>query len=323
MGHHTSFDIPNNASHMQGLPVEILELVMIACAFPPPSIYFTSDYSRAPKWINITYVCRHWCQVALQCPHLWTHITNSLSASWVVALLNRSGTQALAVEIHGTLLAVPALESHLPAHISRVRHLRLDFYQISDHLERTAVGVLATPAPILESLIINNSTNLNLGEGLFAGYTPRLQRLCINHDLHVLPRFLLSNLTHLEIERASTIEEMIATLRWTPLLETLSLTLHDFPFSQTFDDIIHLPNLSNLELSGMEVYDGCAYFLRQVQLPPTVDIRVSLHNITNRNTGKVLSDMLGSCPPPKSNNSTPFTYLKIKIWRYQDPIFEG
>ncbi|ETW84786.1 hypothetical protein HETIRDRAFT_103281 [Heterobasidion irregulare TC 32-1] len=185
--------------------------------------------------------------------------------------------------------------------------------------------LISAPAPLLESLVIRNPTvDLDLGDDFLAGYVPRLRRLQLDHHMQSLPMFLLPNLTHLEIERTSMIEEMITTLRWTPLLKTLSCGLYDSPSSQTIHDFIHLSNLSHLWLIGTEVYDGFTYFFRRVRLPPTVHIKILLNNYTSRNTeeAKVMFDMLGSYPPPRSS-VTPFTHLKIKIWGHQSPLFDG
>ena len=58
---------------------------------------------RVPHWVNVSYVCRHWRDVALSCPTLWTfHFTMSLR--WTEELLARSKQASLKIRIkHNSL----------------------------------------------------------------------------------------------------------------------------------------------------------------------------------------------------------------------------
>ena len=83
---------------------------------------------RIPGWVNVSYVCRHWRNVALDCPTLWTyHFTASLR--WTEELLVRSKQASLRIRICCDSLTPgswwSALLERLLSHAERIQELRL------------------------------------------------------------------------------------------------------------------------------------------------------------------------------------------------------
>ena len=79
------------------VPPETLEIIFIhgACN------YYNSDGGghftpHIPTWVNVSYVCSHWCNITLNCLTLWTcHFTTSLH--WTEELLLRLKDASLKV----------------------------------------------------------------------------------------------------------------------------------------------------------------------------------------------------------------------------------
>ena len=60
------------------LPTEMMEDIFIRCARDCYHSERLREYrnrpaSLPPNWVNVSYVCRHWRDVALNCPSLWTY----------------------------------------------------------------------------------------------------------------------------------------------------------------------------------------------------------------------------------------------------------
>ncbi|KAI0043286.1 hypothetical protein FA95DRAFT_1630867 [Auriscalpium vulgare] len=49
------------------------------------------------SWIAATHVCRRWRRIALECPSLWTAVTDQYGVSWLEAMIARSGTMPISV----------------------------------------------------------------------------------------------------------------------------------------------------------------------------------------------------------------------------------
>ena len=55
-------------------------------------------YARVPPWVDVSYICRHWHSVALNCANLWTHLF-FVSSKWMDELLRRLKTAPLIIHI--------------------------------------------------------------------------------------------------------------------------------------------------------------------------------------------------------------------------------
>ena len=71
------------------LPRETLEAIFIRGACD----YWSEDeglvVSTPPSWVNVSYVCSHWRDVALNCATLWSYLF-IMSSRWTEELLSRS-----------------------------------------------------------------------------------------------------------------------------------------------------------------------------------------------------------------------------------------
>ncbi|KAF8437306.1 hypothetical protein L210DRAFT_2365089 [Boletus edulis BED1] len=79
------------------LPISRLPIETLAAIF----IYSARDYHHsghptrtAPDWVNVSYVCRHWRNVALNCATLWSYLF-VVSPRWTEELLARSKQASL------------------------------------------------------------------------------------------------------------------------------------------------------------------------------------------------------------------------------------
>ena len=107
--------------------------------------------SRVPDWVNVSYVCRHWRNVALDCPALWTyHFTVSLR--WTEELLARSKHAPLKIRIRYDIQSRVVswwmdLLGKLLSHGERIQvlHLRVPTWVIPSNL-----SVCAPPLQVLD-----------------------------------------------------------------------------------------------------------------------------------------------------------------------------
>ena len=83
-----------------------------------------------PAWVNVSYVCRHWRNIALNSPALWAYHFNT-SLRWTEELLLRSKQASLKICIyphheHEELYSWQDLLDNLLKHSERIQELQLD-----------------------------------------------------------------------------------------------------------------------------------------------------------------------------------------------------
>jgi hypothetical protein len=79
----------NPLSPVFRLPAEILANIFIHNARDSYMEIYGDPNSTTPSWVNVSYVCRHWRDIALNCHTLWTFIPTT-SLRWTQELLARS-----------------------------------------------------------------------------------------------------------------------------------------------------------------------------------------------------------------------------------------
>ena len=79
-------------SSLSMVPVTITRMVMGHNTLP-----------YIPSWVNVSYVCSHWRNTALNCPTLWTCHFN-LSLCWAEELLLRSKQASLEISCNYSTL---------------------------------------------------------------------------------------------------------------------------------------------------------------------------------------------------------------------------
>ncbi|KAF8555351.1 hypothetical protein OG21DRAFT_911351 [Imleria badia] len=85
----------NTFSFISHLPTEILAGIFILCARD----YDGEDEDLSlPTWVNVSYVCHQWREVALNYPALWTYVS-AMSPRWTEEFLDRSKKALLKIRI--------------------------------------------------------------------------------------------------------------------------------------------------------------------------------------------------------------------------------
>ena len=250
------------------LPAETLEDIFIQNArdYLSESGSLNHLTPTLPSWVNISYVCRQWRNVALNCAALWTYIF-IVSPRWTEELLVRSKDASLKLHVNQDLqgqgFRAPCFVGQVVNHIERIQELRLSLPYVAreDHL----FSQLSSPAPRLQILEIwapNASSGWVLPSVLFNGETPALRILELSYCPVAWYSFKLSGLTTLGLFRVparfrQNTGDLLATLR---CMQNLTrLYLHDAlassagflstAASRTFQNF-NLPHLSRLAISA-------------------------------------------------------------------------
>ncbi|KAF8550386.1 hypothetical protein OG21DRAFT_1487808 [Imleria badia] len=246
------------------LPTEIFESIFIHYARD----YFSKGLGPlpfAPSSVNVSYVCRHWRNIALNCPTFWTYLLEA-PPRWTDELLARSGQASLKLHIN----LVPwdkgsrALRfmGKVMNHVERIQELslRVPAKRIHEVLSK----FFPSRAPGLQNLKVwisdaDDPPTSDLSSLVPCdGDTPALRTLELTRCR--VPRWLfkLSSLTTLSLHHVppqfqQDIEELLATLRC--MQELTDLYLEDaltsaagFLSSTAFHNFqkVNLPRLSRL-----------------------------------------------------------------------------
>ncbi|KAF8555359.1 hypothetical protein OG21DRAFT_911851 [Imleria badia] len=170
----------------------------------------------------VSYVCRHWRDVALDCPTLssWTYVFLT-SPWWTEELLVRSKQASL--KLHASLMRRDEISHcfHLVEqvmnHLERIQDLYL---QLSTTFTHEVLSKLSSRAPRLQNLEISVAITRNEIEPfpiLFDGDPPALRTLELSNCPVPLYSFKSSGLTtlalyHVPSRCQQTMEDLLATL---------------------------------------------------------------------------------------------------------------
>lgn len=209
----------NSLSFIFRLPTETLESIFIYCA---RDYHVSSEDSDFPNWVNVSYVCRHWRNVALNCPILWTYLFVT-SEDWAAETLARSKQAPLKLRVKRdhwdeesrTLYFVEQVMNH----VERIQELSLMLPAEHTHV---VLSKLLSRAPCLQSLKISSgrlpsSSNLPSVLVPFDGDTPNLRTLELSHCPVPWYSFKLSGLKTLllhdvPLQFRQSMEELLVTL---------------------------------------------------------------------------------------------------------------
>ena len=247
------------------VPTEILETIFIhgACDYySKHNGYFTST---PPTWVNVSYVCPHWRDVALNCTILWTYLFIT-SSRWTEELLVRSKQAPLKlyVNLHRDNeddRGIRFLKNVLN-HIERIQELRLGLSM--DHDSYQFLSKLSSPAPHLQILDITVDWYPSdwWSSVPFNGDTPALRFLHLSYcpvPWHSLKTSLLTSLflCSVPIRFQQNTADFLATLRCMQDLTFLALedslaSSGDFLSSTAFNTFqkFNLPRLSHLRIDA-------------------------------------------------------------------------
>lgn len=134
------------------------------------------------SWLHVTHVCRQWRDIALDYPHLWSHIDfTNLTPDGVTEILARAKMAPLHLEMKATYWGTPnwdVFARQLETQISHTRRLC-----IAGEFHQAVLEQLLSPAPILEFFSLSDSSrSFGLSHPiipvtLFDGVAPRLTSL--------------------------------------------------------------------------------------------------------------------------------------------------
>ena len=211
------------------LPIDILEAIFIQCAHD----YFREDsgdvISTAPGWVNVSYVSRHWRNVALNCPTLWTHCFVT-SPRWTDELLSRSKQASLKLAVSLNRWDTKRLAS---CHFME---------QSINHIERIQVLRIRLPPRDLQFL------------SKLSPRVPRLQHLEVSTEAY--PREWSSLLFDPDTPALRTLKLTGCPVPWYSLKLSSLTTLH----------LCHLPNWFQQNTTEFLATLGCMQDLRDLYL---------------------------------------------------------
>lgn len=286
------------------LPAELLASVFIHIARDSytDEKYVCSTPTR-PSWFNVSYVCRYWRDVALNCPTLWSYIP-ATSQRWTEELLVRSRIAPLKISTKTTSMLhdffhpdqelkpaeVLSIVEQVMNHSQRIQQLRIDVGFVSqEHGYQILSKFLFTHLPCLQHLEISHfhlpeAKSWLLEENTPALWTLKLQSCSIRwHSLgpSVLTTLHLSDVGIFIHE--NTMAEFLAVLRRMPHLVQLSVenslpSAHDFLSNGNFDATpkFSLPRLSNMSVT-MAPLSAVTALVSCVDIPLRTKIQLEVY----------------------------------------------
>ncbi|KAF8123762.1 hypothetical protein EV363DRAFT_1587121 [Boletus edulis] len=174
-----------------------------------------------PSWVNVSYVCRHWRNVALDCPTLWSYLF-IMSRRWTEVLLARSKQASLKIRVNLVYLLCtsPVLScvGIVMNHVERIQGLCLRLP--APLIQHGVLSRLSSRAPRLQYLDITveyPNSPVEWSSLLFDGDPPALRTLRLAACAVPLYSFRLSALTVLRladipVQFQQDMEEFLATL---------------------------------------------------------------------------------------------------------------
>ncbi|KAH7909739.1 hypothetical protein BJ138DRAFT_1154562 [Hygrophoropsis aurantiaca] len=274
------------------LPPELLAKVFMDCAV---QAYQRGKYNRPMSltWVHVTHVCRHWRQVALGFPSLWTLLVPE-NPRWTEEMLIRSKMAPLVIDVDLSHLPFKNLSdstSRALKHISRVQELRL---VLPPEETSPFKAFLRSPAPLLKSLALSDTPErvawyphtTSIQEDLFSGHTPNLRKVSLERCQMSWPSTLLVNLTHLDIRHAvpqfrPSLSQLLSSLNRIPALRSCMLVdaLPHFPENVTSvssvptEDQVPLLALELLRLEGSLL--ECVQVLAHLRYPKNAILKLN------------------------------------------------
>ncbi|KAF8433005.1 hypothetical protein L210DRAFT_3633277 [Boletus edulis BED1] len=284
----------NSCSLISRFPTEILAAIFVCSARDYHSTHFGYPIETAPNWVNVSYVCHHWRNVALNCPTLWSYLFIT-SPRWTEELLARSKQASLKLRANLENLSGGGRDDRrlrfvrrVMNHIERIQELYLFLPDcFKDHF-------LSSPAPRLQNLMI--TVGYHQFSALFNGDTPALRTLelsfCpVSWDSFTLHGLTTLNLRFVPSRSQQNMVEFLATLSRVQDLRHLYLenafaSTAGFLSSTEFRSFqkINLPRLSRLlivaPLSTVIAFVACVNIPSKTELRLDCDFEdgVSLHD---------------------------------------------
>ncbi|KAG1781649.1 hypothetical protein EV702DRAFT_1275793 [Suillus placidus] len=300
----------NCLAPISGLPNEILTIIF---KYFEENERFESEYGYddedTPACLTITHVCRHWRNVALECPALWGFIS-SRSPFWIDVMLERSKETPLVVTYAIPLPLENCLEKVL-SQLPRIEYLEIrsescDVGHVMDLLS-------SQPAPMLKTFKLSARDGGLFPMGpisgpIFKGQAPLLRVVGVDYLDRSWSSCIFDGLRSLFVTVAR-LPDLLSALRCMPALEML--TLEAIKSNETmFFDKVPLAQLKSIYLRATSLRTAVPIFAH-LALP--VDVKISL-NLQSIRGPKTFSDLFsaiykhpgGSGPVLRSLRATNF-----------------
>lgn len=270
-------------------------------ALPNELLAVIFDHCRHdPDWMNILRVCRHWRDVALGCPCLWTKIDfrRLKNVKHLQACMHLSGSLPLDVNT-GTIdeFTFPLLELVL-AQASRVQYLDVSMstYWLEKVLRlgrrmRSSARLKYLRLDIMRDTSDRSPTPVFSLASLFCGDLPRLVDFRLSSDIPMDGIIPAPNLRSLYLDFAGSLEvdplvsgavdlpSLLTSLGAMPRLESLDLShaagMNTSDSGRNHLRTVFLPQLKHLDIHGLTT--SATRLLQHFVLPPTcsrVDIEL-------------------------------------------------
>lgn len=285
------------------LPPELLACIFKILSLSNPPNSHHSGYHTSSKlgWIPVSHVCRHWREVALHSPDLWSDIAFNIGPFWTQAMLERS--KSAPISISSSYSRQPGYAQFDPRRINQSiisRHLHhiqsIDLNGMADSDLIPFVELLNQPIPMLQEVRLlplqegKGPPKLALPNNLLNRHAPTLRSISLQGCAFPWGPFSFTCLVILEVkfrqpETAQTFDSSsfirsLDMLANSPALE--SLTLHNcFPRSSAAPvdyRPIRLSNLTRLNVAGfVNVLVDVTKFLK---FPDTTRLHLTCLSLT-------------------------------------------
>ncbi|KAG1876639.1 hypothetical protein DFJ58DRAFT_740861 [Suillus subalutaceus] len=282
----------NALASIFSLPPEVLVNIFIYFVEEGNFKIYTGIPRRggAPILMIVTHVCRHWRQVALECPSLWTFIDiDCLSAPWVPIMLERSKKAALVV-----IYNEPSSPEYWPlvqllSQLPRIKVLKLCTFSIVVDLILDCLS--SEPAPLLQifnyKVLGNHDPRISvrpISDSIFQGRAPLLRSVELAECAFILTSHVFSGLQTLDLRQIGpsphlTLSQLHSALKRMPDLELLTLFLSSRISEDTeLFDQVPLTRLRRIVLNGCAIRTAVSLFSHLV-LPVDASIALCLTEI--------------------------------------------
>ncbi|KAG1886967.1 hypothetical protein F4604DRAFT_1950945 [Suillus subluteus] len=239
----------NGLAPISGLPNEILTVIFEYLEEEERLDGY--DGRDIPACVAVTHVCRHWRNVALECPTLWRFISSS-SPFWLDSIAWRK-----------------SFHTYLGSNTSNFAHGPCDVGQVMDLLS-------SQPAPMLKTFKFWARDPVFLPTGpisgpIFRGQVPLLRDVEVDYCDLSWSLCTFGGLRTLRVEGAP-LPDLLSALRCMPALEQLTLESIECNETMLFDEV-PLARLEHIKLCATSFQTAIPVFAH-LALP--VDVKVSL-----------------------------------------------
>lgn len=250
----------------------------------------------APISMIITHVCRHWRQVALECPTLWAYL-NCVSANWLDIMFERSKKAALVV-IYRSPGSLRKCFQQIFSQLPRIKSLQLCSYPWE--VNRILDCLSSQPAPSLQTFKFSIARKSHtrvikpISDAIFQGQAPLLRSVELTECTFSWTSCIFSGLRTLDVRRIGsasypTLSQLLSALRRMSELEQLALGLS----SRISEDIelsdqVPLTRLKSITLDACTLRNAVSLF-SCLAFPVNVKIALNLAPI-----GSCLSDLFSA-----------------------------